>query len=182
MYGWDVKLRSSQCSTHVIKTWTLKILTLAEEDICEGQQQTRAKHAQTPKTECGCPRAGKSKTVTYAKTMHMKKIYAYPPWHEKNAKGRKKNIKFRLSKFKSDVMILNITSISNPQSGWQVVWAHAGPTTQIISNINFELFFKEIFFFQMNYIYQKITFIIQNILNLFLNDKNVFNILKTNRA
>ena len=111
-----------------------------------------------------------------------KKIYAYPPWHEKNAKGRKKNIKFRLSKFKSDVMILNITSISNPQSGWQVVWAHAGPTTQIISNINFELFFKEIFFFQMNYIYQKITFIIQNILNLFLSDKNVFNILKTNRA
>ena len=49
-------------------------------------RQTHAKHAQILKTECGCPWAGKLKTVTYAKTYVYEKIYAHPPWHEENAK------------------------------------------------------------------------------------------------
>ena len=45
-----------------------------------GNTQIRTKHAQNtaPKTECGCLKAGKSKTVTYAK----------PPRYEENERKK----------------------------------------------------------------------------------------------
>ena len=78
--------------THIHQVRTIKILTLAEEANLRGPATDRhvpSMHKPRRRNVVAHGRVNRKRSHTQ-KHMHMKKIYAYPPWHEENAKERKR--------------------------------------------------------------------------------------------
>merc|ERR1712141_602493 len=79
--------------THIHQVRTMKILTLAEEANLRGPATDRhvpSMHKPRRRNVVAHGRVNRKRAHTQ-KQMHMKKSYAYPPWHEENAKKREKS-------------------------------------------------------------------------------------------